>query len=91
MVTPKVMWLVLEITLLVGIGTAVWVEASGDNRFTSKKEVCVKEVGNGFVVRRGIQENFYHDGDRIARDAQGASAEVWAYLSGKKITPDWRE
>ena len=57
-----------------------------------QKQVVIEQIGNGYTVDLCIAHTpcpVTGKDRRIAKDAQGASAEVYAYLSGKPLQIDW--
>jgi len=74
-------------------GTGLYI-AEGRKLETPLKQVVIEQTGNGYTIDlciKGTPCPVTNKDRRIARDAQGASAEVWAYLSGKGLPINWRE
>ena len=58
------------------------------------RQVVIEQVANGYTVDlcwKGTPCPVTNGDRRVAKDPQGASAEVFAYLSGKGLPVNWRE
>ena len=56
------------------------------------KQVVIEQVANGYTIDlcwKGAPCPANQQRRHIARDAQGAQAEVWQYLSGREERVNW--
>ena len=83
-----VSWVVF-ISIVSGFCGFMW-WAVNDNaayaaRLLDERQVTITKVDNGYVVELRQLRNPYPYKTKIAKDAGGAAAEVYAYLSGPVI------